>query len=68
MSLQALGKVRLLDGGLKVSVRRWKKKNVWSNAFHIFFLLSRYLFLRRFKRSLRVDKFYKAYYKGTKTA
>lgn len=62
MRLQALGKIRLLDGGLKVSVRRWKTKNVWKNAFHIFYLLSRYLFLRRTCSELKVDGFYKEYY------
>ncbi|MCM8525641.1 MAG: glycosyltransferase, partial [Lentisphaeraceae bacterium] len=62
MRLQALGKTRLLDGGLTVSVRRWKTKNVWKNAFHIFYLLSRYLFLRRTRSELKVDGFYKEYY------
>ena len=62
MRLQALGKTRLLDGGLRVSVRRWKTKNVWKNAFHIFYLLSRYLFLRRTSSELKVDGFYKEYY------
>ena len=60
--LQALGKIRLLDGGLTVSVRRWETKNVWKNAFHIFYLLSTYLFLRRTRSDLKVDRFYKEYY------
>ncbi|NQZ60348.1 MAG: glycosyltransferase, partial [Lentisphaeraceae bacterium] len=70
MRLQAVGKTCLLDGGLEVSVRRWKSKNVWSNAFHIFFLLSRYLVLRRVQKSLKVDKFYDEYYsdEGAETA
>ena len=67
MRLQALGKVRLLDGGLKVSVRRWKTKNVWKNAFHIFYLLSAYLFLRRTRSELKVDSFYKEYYSDNET-
>ncbi len=62
MRLQALGKSRLLDGGLTVSVRRWKTKNVWRNAFHIFYLLTCYLFLRRCCSDLQVDKFYDQYY------
>ena len=62
LRLQALGKIRLLDGGLTVSVRRWKTKNVWKNAFHIFYLLSSYLFLRRTRSDLKVDRFYKEYY------
>ena len=62
MRLQAMGKVRLLDGGLSVSVRRWRHKNVWKNAFHIFYLLSRYLVLRRLRSDLKVDHFYKEYY------
>ena len=67
MRLQALGKIRLLDGGLKVSVRRWKSRNVWKNAFHIFYLLSRYLVLRRTRSELKVDSFYREYYSDKKT-
>ena len=67
MRLQALGKIRLLDGGLTVSVRRWKTKNVWKNAFHIFYLLSRYLLLRRTRSELKVDSFYREYYSDQNT-
>ena len=67
MRLQALGKIRLLDGGLRVSVRRWKSKNVFRNALHIFGLLSRYLFLRRTRSTIKVDKFYNEYYSDKKT-
>ncbi|MEE9413192.1 MAG: glycosyltransferase [Methylococcales bacterium] len=67
MRLQALGKTRLLDGGLTVSVRRWKTKNVCSNAMYIFYLLTCYLFLRRFCSDIEVDKFYDHYYSDTIT-
>ena len=62
MRLQKRGKTVQLDGGLEVSVRRWQKKKVLSNAFHIFFLLSRYLFMRRLKQNLKLQKLYKEYY------
>ena len=66
MHLQNHGKVRKLDGGLNVSVRRWQHKPVWKNALQIFFLLFKYLFLRRLSKSINTQKFYEDYYSDAK--
>ena len=62
IGLQSIGKIVKLQGGLTVSTRRWKKKKVLTNAFQIFYLLTKYLLLRRVRRDVKANTFYESYY------
>ena len=62
MRLQALGEVQKLTGGVEVSTRRWQDRKVLMNAFKIFCLLFKYLFLRRLKNQVKTESFYEDYY------
>ena len=63
LRLKKIGKTRMLDGGIIASTRRWDKRNVWTNAFQVMLLLSKYLWMRRFKKNFCTESFYQAYYK-----
>ncbi|WDE98455.1 glycosyltransferase [Lentisphaera profundi] len=63
LRMKAAGKTIQLNGGIIASTRRWQHRSVLFNAIYVSYLLSKYLFLRRFKKDFSVEKFYESYYK-----
>ena len=67
LRMNKISKTILLGGGIIASTRRWENRSVLKNALQVFYLMSKYLYLRKFKKDFSTESFYQAYYKRPST-